>query len=277
MKESILLLLALSAPLASAQTVQAAPAPPSQAVAAGYTNLVFDDEFNSPSTISPDGTGTYNWYGSTAPVSPAMALPGPTYSVVNGVLAINTDQSGYSDSLQTATPQNTANAWQHGYFEASILFCQYCSAGAAWPAFWSSSTALLTGQVPLGAPYPELDFMEYYTQPASSTQPAVVTQPVQGIYTTTVHQWINATPMTGVQNPNNVPTIPPGTDFSLWHTYGCLWTPNQVQWFLDNQLVTTVATGPGTPFTALEQSKLYLILGSGAWWPMYVDYVHVWQ
>jgi hypothetical protein len=50
-----------------------------------------------------------------------------------------------------------------------------------------------------------------------------------------------------------------------------------VQWYFDNQLVTTVATGPGTPFTALEKNKMFLVLGTGTWWPIYVDYVHVWQ
>ena len=115
------------------------------------------------------------------------------------------------------------------------------------------------------SPYAELDFMEYYTPERQST------------YLTTVHQWINTYPSTQAQNPNNVPAIPANTDFSKWHTYGCLWTPNQVQWFFDNQLVTTVATGPGTPFTALEQSQMFLLLGTGVSWPMYVDYVRVWQ
>jgi beta-glucanase (GH16 family) len=276
MKQSILLLLALSAaPLANAQ-VASAPVAPTQAVAVGYTNLVFDDEFNTNS-VSPDGTGSYNWYATNATSPATTTLPGPTYSILGGYLAINTDNSGYSDGLQSANPQNTTNSWQHGYFEASILFCQYCSNNSAWPAFWSSSTSLLTGQVPIGGTYPELDFMEYYTAPVSAAQAAVSTQPLQGIYTTTVHEWTNTSPATSVQNPNNVPVIPPGTDFSMWHTYGCLWTPNQVQWYFDNQLVTTVATGPGTPFPSLELSKMYLILGSGAWWPMYVDYVHVWQ
>ncbi len=250
------LLAALCAPLAIAQS------PPPQAVAAGYTNLVFDDEFNSPNTVSPDGTGNYNWY-LTNFTNPALSLTGTGYGIDDGILTILTDNSGYSDGLQTADPLNTTQAWQHAYFEASILFCQYCSTGAAWPAFWATSIENATGQLPAGQPYAELDFMEYYTQGQQSN------------YATTVHQWLN---QTNVQNTNNnVPQIPPGTDFSVWHTYGCLWTPNLVRWYFDNQLVTTVATGPGTPFTAIEQEKMFLILGAGAYWPMSVDYVRVWQ
>ncbi len=259
MRETFLLLLALSAvPFADAQK------PPSQAVTSGYTHLVFDDEFNSPDTVSPDGTGNYNWYRTNF-YNPSLTLPASGYSIQDGYLAIYTDTSGYSNGLQTADPQNTVQAWQHGYFEARILFCQYCSDGTGWPAFWSSSIEFVTGQVPVNNPYAELDFMEYYTQGGRST------------YETNVHQVIDSTPSTQVQNVNDKPKIPLGTNFSTWHTYGCLWTPNQVQWYFDNKLVTTVATGPGTPFTALEQSKMFLILGTGKWWPMYVDYVHVWQ
>ena len=242
-----------------------AQTPPPQAVAAGYTKLVFDDEFNSPDTVSPDGTGNYNWYRTNF-FNPSLSLSASDYSIQDGYLTIYTDNSGYGDDLQTAVPQNTTGAWTHGYFEASILFCQYCSAGGtSWPAFWSYSLNYATGQVPVGNPYAELDFMEYYTQGSQSN------------YITTVHQWMNTNPSTQVQNVNNLPAIPASTNFGTWHTYGCLWTPNQVRWYFDNQLVTTVATGPGTPFTALEQNKMFLVLGTGTWWPIYVDYVHVWQ
>jgi len=249
------LLALLTASFAVAQT-----APP-QAVGAGYTHLVFDDEFNSPDTVSPDGTGNYNWYLNNF-YSSSLSLPSYGYSIQNGQLAIYTDASGYSDGLQTADPQNTGQAWQHGYFEASMQFCPYCSLGSAWPSFWGASIEQATGQVAKGNPYAELDFMEYFTKGSESA------------YITTVHQILNRS---NVDNTNNVPTVPAGTDFSAWHTYGCLWTPNKVQWYFDNHLVTTVATGPGTPFTALEQSKMFLILGAGYWWPTYVDYVHVWQ
>jgi len=250
----------LTLPSAMCQT-----APP-QAVAVGYTNLVFDDEFNSPNTVSPDGTGNYNWY-LTNFIDPSLSLPAGGYSIQDGFLGIYTDASGYGDGLQTADPLNTTGAWQHGYFEASILFCQFCSIGgsSSWPAFWSASLEQATGQNPVGSPYAELDFMEYYTQGGQSD------------YITTVHQFVNTNPSTQDQNLNNLPTIPAGTDFGTWHTYGCLWTPNLVRWYFDNQLVTTVATGPGTPFTALEQSKMFLILGTGQYWPMFVDFVHVWQ
>jgi beta-glucanase (GH16 family) len=235
--------------------------PPPQAAAAGFTNLVFDDEFDNPYTVSLDGTGNYNWY-TTNFMDPSLSLPPYGYSIQNGYLTILTDTSGYSAGLGTASPSNATNAWQHGYFEASIAFCPTCSEGGSWPAFWSYSIEEATGQLPASSPYAELDVMEYYTQGQTSK------------YTTNVHQW---TAGTNIQNSNNMPVLPPGTNLGNWHTYGCLWTSNQVQWYFDNQLVETVATGPGTAFTALEQEHMFLILGAGVQWPMYVDYVHVWH
>jgi beta-glucanase (GH16 family) len=63
----------------------------------------------------------------------------------------------------------------------------------------------------------------------------------------------------------------------VFHTYGCLWTPDKVVWYFDNKPVTTVSTGPGTPFTAIEKEHMFIMLGTGRNWPMDVDYVHVWQ
>ncbi len=245
---------------ASAQTV------PAQAAAAGYTDLVFHDEFTSPSTISPNGTGSYNWY-TTNFFNASATLPRSGYSVQGGYLQINTDASGYSDGLATAAPGHTTQAWQHGYFEASIRFNPAGYEGSAWPAFWSWSIEDATGQDESNGtrgPYGELDFMEAY--PIAPRKIAIAT---------TIHQWVNSTSVS--QNSNNGPSIPAGTNFEQFHTYGCLWTPDKVVWYFDNKPVTTVQTGPGTPFTAIEQEHMFVMLGTGRYWPMQVDYVHVWQ
>jgi beta-glucanase (GH16 family) len=240
--------------------------PPAQASAAGYRKLVFYDEFNSAANISPDGSGSYNWY-TTNFYSPSATLPNTGYQVGNGYLTILTDASGYSEGLATAEPAHSSGVWQHGYFESRIRFNPLGSQGGAWPAFWSYSIEGAMGQIPAGSDFAELDFMECYPIGGSCT------------FITTLHQW-QYNPSGNISiagNPNNVPTIPAGTDFTQWHIYGCLWTPNKVQWYLDNKLITTVATGPGTNFTALEQNHMFLLLGTGMNWPMDVDYVHVWQ
>jgi beta-glucanase (GH16 family) len=242
------------------------PIPPTQAIVAGMTDLSFDDEFTTSSTISPNGSGSYNWYATNF-FNASATLPASGYSVQGGYLTIKTDDSGYSDGLATAAPGHTAQAWQHGYFEASIRFNPAGYEGSAWPAFWSWSIEDATGQDisnGMRGPYGELDFMEAY--PISARQIAIAT---------TIHQWLNGNSIS--QNSNNGPNIPAGTNFSQFHTYGCLWTPNKVVWYFDNKPVTTVSTGPGTPFTAIEKEHMFIMLGTGRNWPMDVDYVHVWQ
>jgi beta-glucanase (GH16 family) len=80
-----------------------------------------------------------------------------------------------------------------------------------------------------------------------------------------------------VQQPNDVPTLAENFNYDAFHIYGCLWTTNSVTWYVDNQPVMTVATGPGTNFTALEQDHMFLVLWTGANWPVTYDYVHVWH
>jgi beta-glucanase (GH16 family) len=231
---------------------------PSQAASAGFHTLVFDDEFNSAATISPNGTGSYNWY-TTNFYSSSATLPNSGYTVSNGCLTILTDNSGYSDGLATVDPTQTSQVWQHGYFEARIRFSPTGNQGSAWPAFWSYAIEGAQGT----NPHAELDFMEAY--PTGTTKSTILT---------TIHQW---TGNTSTQQPNDVPTLPAGTDLSQFHTYGCLWTTNQITWYFDNAPVMTVATGPGTNFTAIEQDHMFLVLGTGKNWPMVVDYVHAWQ
>jgi beta-glucanase (GH16 family) len=231
---------------------------PSQAASAGFYKLVFDDEFNSTATISPDGTGSYNWY-TTNWYNSSATLPNSGYTVSNGCLTILTDASGYSDGLATVEPTHTSQVWQHGYFEARIRFNPAGNQGSAWPAFWSYAIEGPQGS----SSYAELDFMEAY--PSGTSKSTILT---------TIHQWTGST---STQQTNDVPTLPSGTDLSQFHTYGCLWTTDQVTWYFDNAPVMTVATGPGTNFTAIEQDHMFLLLGTGKNWPMDVDYVHVWH
>lgn len=255
----------ITAPLPPACSSNSAPptSPPSQAAAAGFNTLVFDDEFNSANTISPNGSGTYNWY-TTNFYSASAQLPASGYQVVNNCLTILTDDSGYSAGLSTmGSLSSRAGTFQHGYFEARIQFYPFGSQGSAWPAFWSYAQEAYLGI----SPFAELDFMEAYPYGSAGT-----------VILTNVHQWtVTSGGKTSVQQPNDVPILPSGFNYDAFHIYGCLWATNSVTWYIDNQPVMTVATGPGTRFTALEQDHMAVILGTGKNWPMTVDYVHIWQ
>jgi hypothetical protein len=246
-----------------------ATAPPSssppQAAAAGFNKLVFDDEFDSDQ-VSPNGNGSYKWYRTNF-FSSSATLTQYDYLVANGMLMLLSDESGYSEGLATADAANTSQVYQHGYFEARILMNPSGYITYGWPAFWSSSIERALGQVPVNGTFGELDFAECIPSGYLCT------------YNTTVHQWQKESSgdVSLAQNANSVPAIPSNTNLSDWHVYGCLWTPTQIQWYFDNTLVTTTPIGPGTPFTALAQDHMYVVLGTGQYWPMFVDYVHIWQ
>jgi beta-glucanase (GH16 family) len=249
---------------------QAAPtAPPAQAAAAGFKNLVFDDEFNSTSTISPNNSGTFNWY-TYNPYTASAELNNNDMEVNNGCLTILTDLSGYSDGLTTIhSTSPTSGTFQHGYFEVRMQFYPAGSEGGAWPAFWSYALEGVQG----ASPFAELDFVEAYPGGKGGA-----TSGNNGVtLLTTVHQWTSKNgSSSSVQQPNDVPALPENFNFDAFHVYGCLWTKDSVTWYIDNQPVMTVATGPGTKFTALEQDHMFLVLGTGKNWPATYDYVHVW-
>jgi beta-glucanase (GH16 family) len=243
--------------------------PPPQAAAAGFTHLVFSDYFTSANTISPDGSGTKNWYANS-PNSPTV--PPSAYSVANGVLTLKSDTSGYGSDLATATAAHPANSWQHGYFETSMQFDPngYQDASGGWPAFWTWSMEAVLGTIPAASNghSPELDIMEAWPHQKDSPPGTGVT------IITTLHEWHGNS---NDGNSNNTPTLPAGTNLSQYHTYGCLWTTNKVVWYFDNQAVTTLVVGPGTLWPSLEQQHLFLILGTGHNWPVNYKFVNVWQ
>jgi beta-glucanase (GH16 family) len=255
------------APAACSGTQSAPTAAPAQAATAGFKKLSFDDEFNSTNTISPNNTGSYSWY-TWNPYSTSAELPTSDLQVRDGCLTILSDLSGYSAGLMSIkSTTDTAGIFQHGYFEAKMQFYPAGSQGGAWPAFWSYALEAVQGKTP----YAELDFLEAYPGGKGGA-----TQGNNGVtLLTTVHQWASSSSST--QQPNDVPTLPANFDYNAFHIYGCLWTTNSVTWYIDNQPVMTVATGPGTKFTALEQDHMFLVLGTGKNWPATFDYVRVWR
>ena len=87
-----------------------------------------------------------------------------------------------------------------------------------------------------------------------------------------------------------------------WHTYGCLWDTNGVEWYIDGVLVlkqywgekrnllapndpqqnpvAADGTNPtlSNPFGLFDsETAIDVILGTGKTWPMEVDWVRIWQ
>jgi hypothetical protein len=284
---------------ASDATAIFGPAPPAAAAAAGFTHLVFEDDFTTESIAPSAGAASgYKWYWSflvqSEPVpwklqmdasagSVADAGPGASASDAGGILtlfgpgvqngAITTVPGFALTSPDASAPPEGQGNWKHAYFEAylqtQIDGNPTTDQNNGWPAFWSWSVqglkqygyGLSTVSTPDNS---EIDFFETYGTVFGQTP---------GNWTATMHQWPANASNDGHNN---------NTD-SGWHTYGCLWTSTgddqgQVRFYFDGKQVDdTVDSGTGQTQYSLEQRSQFLILGSGNGWNLNVDWVRVWQ
>jgi hypothetical protein len=274
--------------------------PPLVAADAGFSSLVFEDDFTTTDTIATtqNAASGYKWYWSmdglgqpwsvqttatAASISNGNSGGGSNASPQGGILTV-TGPGEPNDALITVPgwalnnssatlPAEGQGCWSHAYFEAYIQFRtdgnSSADASTGWPAFWSWSVQGLKGfgfgsSSLTVANYSEIDFMETYGT-IFGNQP--------GNWTATMHQW----PANNSSDGNTQHTD------SNWHTYACLWTSTgtgtgQVKFYFDGaQVDNTVPTGPGQTQFSLEGMYQYIVLGTGNGWSMNVDWVRVWQ
>ncbi len=266
-------------------TVVSQPSPdvPLPAASVGYNRLTFNDDFNSLSTIDVNTTkqAGYNWY-TDLPFGGSRTLPSD-YSISDGVITMTSTGWTANWALSSYSSQgNVGNAFHYGYFEARIKFDPTLGLQSrGFPAWWSFSVKHSVQNYP--TIWAELDFFEAYTGGYAS---------YSGAFIGTVHDW-RSNSAVHYQNSNNWIS---GTGIDdQWHTYGCLWIPGRVTWYLDGvALMTQYYSSIGLPYPQANGSGLsnqvgvfnildtdpmgmLLILGSSPGWPMDVDYVQVWQ
>lgn len=280
---------------------------PAAAISANYNDLVFDDEFNSYSTIdmSNSKAAGFNWY--VGQWFSTGATNTNEITISNGVLELGggggTGVVTLDSAIANSSGGSTGSVFGNGaYIEASILYNPAGGTNASyWPAFWGLAIQHIAGAAqwpgqPSGyANFAEVDFMEAY----SSTQ-----------YTGTIHDWSGTYSSNGWEfniqnNGNNIISLG-SVDWSVFHTYGLSWvpqagnTPGHVTWYFDGQAESTIYwlgpatstslpginTGSFTPsspgqaaatYSVLDSEQLALSLQTDASWPMYVDWVRVWQ
>jgi len=270
---------------------------PAQAAAAGFSHLVFDDEFTSANTIAPSDSPTsgFNWYwnawyGLAKDYTVNTGAGSGATAGATGVLSINGPMELQTVPSYPPVTQR-AGTWQHAYFEARIQYSDTVTGSGGpsvgWPSFWSF--AIQAQSIVVGQQVAELDFLEAYPLGTAGAKVDVVN---------TLHNWQatagNATGLeTANTNDNNNQQSLQGTTESAqptdngWHTYGCLWTGNgttgNIQFYYDNHLVvhqggvTNFPVGTGTNFPAQEKDNQYIILQGVNGWPINVDWVRVWQ
>jgi hypothetical protein len=270
---------------------------PTQAAAAGFSTLVFDDEFTSTTTVASSTSPTSgfkwywnSWYGTTPDYTVTTGAGSGATAGATGFLTINGPME--LQSVPTYAPASQrAGTWQHAYFEARIQFSYTVtgkgSESTGWPSFWAFAVQAQSATV--GEKLAELDFLEAFPLGNAGAKSYIIN---------TLHNWqATAGDVTGIDTYNTngssyqqslqgTTELAQPTD-SAWHTYGCLWTGNgktgNVQFYYDNHLVvhpggvTSIPVGTGTGLTAQEQDNMFLILQGESGWPINVDWVHVWQ
>jgi hypothetical protein len=254
------------APDASSAASPSCATPPPQA--SGYC-LAFSTNFN-PINLSPNSLGSYSWYNPGIPGE--ASAPYGNIFVRNGRLNLvwTRGQATPDTSISTAA-QNGSHylGWHYGYFEVRM---RWDTVAGAWPAIWMIPVQNITKP---SEEQGELDIFE-----GQGITP--------GVFYGTIHDWKNNQDIAN-NNCCDAYQVPSTTDMSQFHTYGVLWVPGHVVWYLDNRPVISAATYP--IFDDVQQ-KYFLIVGSqeGANWTygdmsgvsatsisMQVDWVRVWQ
>jgi beta-glucanase (GH16 family) len=243
------------------------PAPPPQAQ--GY-KLAFAGEFDRLD-LSPDGRGIHAWYEGIW--FNHQHASRKNIFVANSMLCLEWErgQGAVDTSITTFSPQAGNNgAWRYGYFEARL---RWDVVKGAWPAFWLIPVEDATGQDIYNGTKEsgEIDIFE-----GQGDHPHV--------FYGTIHDWVN---LRDHANKNNFFALPGNVDLSQFHTYGLLWTPGKVTWYLDNQPLLSESTP-----AIFDRQDFFLVLTmqegddwkagnlSGVTAPrmtLNVDWVRVWQ
>jgi beta-glucanase (GH16 family) len=229
--------------------------------------LVFADDFQ-PWSVSSTGSGTDRWNvfsvsGSTPPSDAVYYKDG----VAN--LVWKHGQGSADTSMITAyTGGKHELGFHYGYVEAQF---RWTVTPGSWPAFWLLPVDHLNNSS--GEPdFGELDVFE--------------AQGNSHDYFGTVHEWLNGKDVAS-NNCCNLHVVP---SMAGYHTYGALWVPGRVSWYLDNKLLGS-SRPPGI-FDSNTKQLYHLILGAqeGVYWTygrlfhgkptqlsMEVRWVRVWQ
>lgn len=273
---------------------------PPQALAVGYSTLAFDDEFgvNAISYVNtgggayvpaPGGPSQPLWYSSANSGSVSTTnvfvsngacvfVNPPNADGANAQITTNLDS--YASTANNSTPGaiavNTGAGviFTYGYFEASISFPN--SGNGGWPSFWLDSA--FSSGTPTTTTHAELDILEYQSNTLTSTVWQWGPGPAGNSY--------NNAQAAGVANTNVI--TPPGYSPSLYNTYGCLWTPTSISFYIDNMLLSYASSSLVNPITlpgnfpafvapfATGVQGMTLAMGCGTS-GMSVLWVRVWQ
>ena len=269
------------------------PSPTVPAAAGKYNRLAFEDDFDSISTIDTGNTGApgFKWYPAGVHKWGKPDTQPSEYSVNNSVLRIAPTHSTYNRNFMTRDPNTgEGQSFGRGYYEVRMRVDadgvrNVPPENSSWPAFWAQSNHLHRLNQ---RPYVELDMVE-------------IMRKDEFLGTLWAHHGGQFDKSLMIKN-RKADYRNPNYHSADWHTYGCLWDTNGVEWYIDgvqvlkqywgekrNLLapndpqqnpVAADGTNPtlSNPFGLFDsETAIDVILGTGKTWPMEVDWVRIWQ
>ena len=269
------------------------PSPTVPAAAGKYNRLAFEDNFDSISTIDTGNTGApgFKWYPAGVHKWGKPDTQPSEYSVNNSVLRIAPSHSTYNRNFMTRDPNTgEGQSFGRGYYEVRMRVDadgvrNVPPENSSWPAFWAQSNHMHRLNQ---RPYVELDMVE-------------IMRKDEFLGTLWAHHGGQFDKSLMIKN-RKADYRNPNYHSADWHTYGCLWDTNGVEWYIDGALVlkqywgekrnllapndpqqnpvAADGTNPtlSNPFGLFDsETAIDVILGTGKTWPMEVDWVRVWQ
>lgn len=252
----------------------------SSLAASGQTwNLSWSDEFDGTTINSANwtyDTGILNvnneveYYcapnSNTAPcdsTNPNAYLDGSGHLIIQA-LRINSGVAPYSGSW-TSARLNSSNlqTFQYGRIESSMSLPL---GPGLWPAFWALGTNITTVGWPASG---EIDYMENVPLSAG-LGPSTISSTLHGGYSSSDCYCGGS----GLGQRYAFPASDPnGPDVTTFHTYGAVWSPNMVQFYVDDPAnVFFVRTAADVPsgFTWDYNHAFFQLLnlavgGTGSW------------
>jgi beta-glucanase (GH16 family) len=231
--------------------------------------LTFNDEFDSLSAGSTNAS-TATWYtrtpwnGDFGSASFASSLTNGTFSVTDGVLGIEAQQSASgkwtSGLLASVDGNGEGFSQQYGYFE---IRAQLPTGAGTWPAFWLVGMNRLD---PTSTYTAEVDIMEHYDALPNS-------------FTSKLHVWARDG-SGGHDWSYHRTTVENGGVATGFHTYGALIHEDVTTFYFDGNPVWSAAT----PEEHKQAMMILADLGMGGGWPidssadgatMKIDYIRV--